>query len=251
MGQKNKEKFRELLNRVEKERTTTKTTTGGSTKTTTVPITRTGYATQWQPKSDLSCGSLVVELAEDNRVDASVPRGRNPSISETAGFAAAIKEGLFMDLDRIHAEDHIPRNYLETSGGDIDRLRVQASLLESYNIPWTISEVEVHNDDSLTAKQDTVIEFGVDSSKTPLVKSKVREELQNVYRCSFSQERLEYLEPSHTDGDITYFALDSNGFPPVVTDPGVFSLKQLPNGDGDHDDVQHLQVIKSGGRKAW
>jgi len=269
MGQKNQEKFEELLDRVEKGRATrntglrsTASSTGSSTTTSTgtatfssststsVGFSRTDYDVDWPVKDDLNCGRRVVQLAESTSgVDGVVPSSVAPDLSETCGFAASIREGLWVNTIDLMQEVGVPTGYIETRDGDTDKMRFWASLLESYNVPWTISEVEFLNPDPKLSERQAVLEFGVVDNGTRSIKQRVKEELREIYGTGTAYSRLKCLQSSHTEADVTYFPLASRRFGVIL--PGVFETRSLPDLDGVMDDARHERVIKEGGGIEW
>lgn len=218
----------------------------------------------WEPKSQLKIGyDLVMEASQKiiSPVKGQVPSHAKPDLEETCLFVPAVKEAINRSTlpaegvnsrvgdNQVNAADWISRDYLEVDGR-FHRIKLYASILDSYNIPWTVSKykLKIRRDGQVHQKVTAIIEFGVlHLGDDP--DWEVRHHLEQTTDSMAVESHYAQAEYSHEKHGIYYFPIGSNKR--HVAACGVFNNSSLMD-YSTSDDVlkaEHLEVLKQGSRK--
>jgi len=217
----------------------------------------------WEPKSHFQIGEdLVWEAGQKIRpVHGQVPRQGTPDLEETCLFVPAVKGGVSQSSlpcqtvgtgvgqNKKNAADWISNNYLNVDGS-FHRIKLYASILESYDIPWTVSKykLKIRKSGEVYYKITAIIEFGVlHFGDDPLWE--VRHHLEQTTDSMAKESYYSQAEYSYERDGVYYFPIGSNKG--HVAACGVFNNSGLMNHSTSDDvlEAEHLQVLKQGSRR--
>jgi hypothetical protein len=222
----------------------------------------------WEPKSNLKVGGELVRTASEQfigNVQGKFPTSGKPDLRETCLFVPAVKRGISgcklppeednaeIDSDKINATEIASKDYL-LRGHSFQKIRLYASVLESYNIPWTISKykLKIRSEGEVYAEITAIVEFGITytgNSPESELEWEVRHNLEQTAESMAVESHFSRAEHTHEKDGIYYFPIGSNFI--YVAACGVFNNSSLMNHQTSHDvlEAEHMEILKQGSRR--
>jgi len=218
----------------------------------------------WEAKSQLQIGKrLVLEATKCfNPVNGQVPRQTTPNLEETCLFVPVIKgavnrsglsrDGFGVGDNQVNAADWVSKDYLMVDGR-FHKIKLYASILESYNIPWAVSKykLKIRTSDDVFYKVAAIIDCGViytGNNPSSELEWEVRHHLEQTTDSTSMECHYAEAEHTHEKNGVYYFPIGSNERHVYVF--GVFNNSSLMNHSTSHNilGAEHMDILKKGSR---
>jgi len=264
MGQTNRETLGNLLDKIQDETdSTTKTDTGQTSSTPTshsrlLEIEKTSrkhtdYNTNWTPVPTGKIADKVKRKATENDIE--IPCSATPSPREIGRFMPVVKgwpeitkPGLgTTDLSSSSHSISITeltdnhRTFIK-NGGELDKIKLVASLLDDHNIVWAVTEMFIRYSDDWTDEHIPFIEVGVPNNSQNH-EEEFLQAMKQSYNTVASREQLPYLNSTVTKNGYSFYPLHSNYWMNVMH-PGVMNRDEHQTTGTNITGYQHKGIIK-------